>query len=131
MKLSLACGLILLVVIIEQTNSIPVKDCLRECGTCVQRWGKELYNGALCAHKCIASRGNMVDTDCKDTQYHLIKRGGAKLDIQTCKKYCVGCVTLYGKRFYDGLKCANNCVRTKGMSVDPNCADSLLHTLRK
>lgn len=40
------------------------KSCLYECLHCVNTWGKDLFNGELCAESCAMSGGTTIDTTC-------------------------------------------------------------------
>jgi hypothetical protein len=41
------------------------KSCLYECLHCVSTWGKELFNGELCAHNCHITKGDSIDSTCR------------------------------------------------------------------
>ena len=105
-----------------------IKLCVSECLSCVTLFGKNMYDGALCAQNCQLSKGRNMDEGCRNEMFHLIKRSGMKTAM--CQKYCVLCMSTYGKTLYNGAKCYSLCERTQGRSVDIDCENEQFHIVR-
>ena len=70
------------------------KHCVKMCATCVMLYGKDLYDGRACVDSCELTKGESMDDQCRNENFHLIKRGGREL---SCKKFCGLCVIRWGK----------------------------------
>lgn len=43
--------------------------CLRYCAHCVELYGRDVYNGPLCADDCVRTDGGSKDEDCANQKY--------------------------------------------------------------
>ncbi|GFO34716.1 hypothetical protein PoB_006122100 [Plakobranchus ocellatus] len=61
------------------------KVCLMECYRCVKTYGKEVYNGKVCALNCLKTKGQSIDSKC----YPPTKRGDFKAVLtMECRNLC-------------------------------------------
>ena len=50
----------------------PCFVCVRYCARCVEMYGRDNYNGRLCANDCVRTNGGSQDEDCENTKYHTV-----------------------------------------------------------
>lgn len=67
--LKLTTGVSVVVVLLQMTVVVATslgmyRTCLYECLHCVNTWGKDLFDGQLCAENCALSGGNSIDRTC-------------------------------------------------------------------
>ncbi|KAK0056993.1 hypothetical protein Bpfe_013645 [Biomphalaria pfeifferi] len=61
-----------------ELEDLPMyKECLMECFRCVKIYGKQIYNGKLCAENCALTSGASIDNKC----YPPAKRANNKTQL--------------------------------------------------
>lgn len=92
-----------------QGDDLPLyKACLMECFSCVKTYGKQVYNGKLCAENCAESNGKSIDSKCNSPS----KRTGKKpMVTSNCAKLCsYKCAPNYLPDSMDAHDCILRCV---------------------
>lgn len=62
----------------------------------------------------------MVVATCHGQMYDLPMYNDMGM-YRACLRECYRCVKIFGKRVYNGKRCADNCVLSNGRSLDTNC----------
>ncbi|CAG5117113.1 unnamed protein product [Candidula unifasciata] len=92
-----------------QGDELPLyKACLMECFRCVKTYGKQVYNGKLCAENCAGSNGKSIDAKCDSPT----KRTANKpMVTSSCAKLCsYKCAQNFLPDSMDAHDCILRCV---------------------